>query len=276
MNDQEIIQLLKDTGHLEYPYGRPQGLDSHWKSQCLVDAHVSNAIGSYQSFMAEPLDRLCMKHHSQPARLDAGVGPATRELFAQPRKGCHGIGDYHAAFIHVDKTNMPGFLRPYWDEVFDLAVGSFAELGLKFIRTDQKSVANITVSFETRRKPWIGLAQVGNHQACNSTIWAQLHAGYHPEKIVPMWTQLLQHEFGHNCGWQHTRGGIMAATLMVELPPTWIGDPIEPLAKRMYGGVPIPGPEPEPPGPSPPSDDVMVLTHRDGRKWSVTPWPEVP
>ena len=295
MTDQKIIQLLKDTGHLDQPCG---GSRQEWNVEELAsvgDWPVGRAIASYQDFHSECLDRFCLDHHSRPARADGDIGPATRDLFALPRcghpdygpdvaaatgsgnwRGCHGIGNYHSALVHVDKTDMPGFLRPHWDEALKLAFASFAEIGLKFALTDDESKANIIVTFETARRGWIGLAIVGSGQSCNSTIWAQFHAGYHPTKIVSMWTQLLMHEFGHNCGWQHTRGGVMSATLMVELPPTWIGDPIEPLAKRMYGGVPIPGAEPPEPGP-PGQDRVGKIVWSDGsRGYDLIPEAEVP
>ena len=293
MTDQEILDLLRHIGHFQYPFGKDAGrMPIDCLSFPLNHPAVEKAIASYQDFMIEDLDRFCLAHHSRPAHADGDVGPATRELFAQPRcgcpdygpdvaaaigtgswKSCHGIGNYHSAFIHVDKTKMPGFLKPYWDEVVDRAFESFAEIGLKFVLTDQKSAANITVTFETRRKPWIGLANVGSRQPCNSTIWAQFHAGYQPSKIVSMWTQLTQHEWGHNCGLQHVRGGKMSATLMVEQPLSWIGDPVWPFLKRLYGGEPIPG-GPEPPGPPPPVPDDGgyhgILLRSDGAKLDCT------
>lgn len=286
MTDQEILTLLHHTGHIAHPFGQ-EGATAWDSTFPLEHPDIEKAIHSYQDFHSDCLDRFCLDHHSRPAHADGDVGPATRELFALPRcghpdygpkiaaatgsgnwKGCHGIGDFHSALIHVDYTDMPEFLKLHWEEVWERAVASFAEIGLSLLRTEDKSRANITVSFETRRQNWIGLAIVGSGQSCSDTIWAQFHAGYHPQKIVSMWTQLLMHEFGHNCGWQHTRGGVMSATLMVELPPTWKGDPIYPLAKRMYGGVPVPGTTP-PDVPPVAGEEFMagILTRQsDGRK----------
>ncbi|KKK63128.1 hypothetical protein LCGC14_2997440 [marine sediment metagenome] len=70
MTDQEIIQLLKDTGHLEFPMGSASIYPV--ESQSLDDGSVALAISSYQDFMLFELDRLCLAHHSRPARPDGG------------------------------------------------------------------------------------------------------------------------------------------------------------------------------------------------------------
>lgn len=292
MTDQEIIDLLQRTGHLETPFGRHVDHSPSYVGSSLIRPEVRYAIASYQDFMSEPLDRLCLAHHSRPAHADGDVGPATRELFALPRcgcpdygpdvaaatgsgswAGCHGIGNYHSALVHVDDDGIPDFLLPHFDDVWDRTIASFAAIGLKFVWTNDKSEANITMSFVDRSRGWIGLAIVGSGQSCDSQIWCRYLATWEPSDIVSMWTELLMHELGHNTGLQHSRGGIMAPSLIYGLPPTWKGDPSEPILKRLYGGVPIPG-GPEPPGPPPPVPDDGgyhgILRRKDGAELDCT------
>ena len=294
MTDQEIIQLLENTGHLGWPLGSASGMvltDIGCRS--LGQPAVARAVASYQDFMLPDLDRFCLKHHGRPAHADGKPGPATYELFAQPRcgcpdygpnvaaatgngswAGCHGVGGYHAAKIHVYRENMPGFLVPHWEEVLERAIASFAKIGLRFIRAERPGAANITVTFETRSRGWIGLAIVGSNQSCGTTIWAKFLATYQPKDTVEMWTELVMHELGHNAGLQHSRGGIMNPSIIYGLPATWIGDPSEPILNRMYGGEPVPGSAP--PTPEPPSGIVGRLEMSDGKAYHVTPVPEVP
>ncbi|KKN77719.1 hypothetical protein LCGC14_0356930 [marine sediment metagenome] len=264
MKDQEVIELLLKTGHLKFPFGDRQEVPQDTFALTLAHPVIEKAVASYQDFMVECLDPLCLKHHGRPARSNGVSGPATAELFeisrceypdygeeVRPRnvqaaigsgswKGCHDIGDYHAATMFIDTKNMPSFWEKILETVWGRFVAANAEIGMQWIRTDDRENANTTLSFTLGRKPWIGLAIVGSNESCSSKIWLQLLASYEPQDLVAMLTELLLHEGGHNMGLYHTRGGIMSATIVRGLPASWKGDPSESILHKLYGGVPIP------------------------------------
>lgn len=263
--DQEISQLLFDTGHMNCPRGcKTHDFARYNLPSDFGDRHVKEAIASYQDFMSHDLDRLCLKHHLRPAQADGRVGPATRELFEQDRcgcpdygeaheyslpktgdgnwKGCHGIGDFHAAKVHIDDSLMPGFLKDVFDQVWDGTVGAYQAVGLQLIRTQSKTEANIRASFVRRGSGWIGLAQMGYGQTCRDNIWCQYSAAFNPSKTVRLWIGLFLHEIAHNCGIGHTRTGHMSPSIQ-DLTPTWENDSSRPILARKFGGEPIlPGP----------------------------------
>lgn len=275
MTDREVIELLERTGHLYYPFGEIQVIQhDEWKSLSeiveypleakFVDPFIEKAIASYQDFMIESLDPLCCKHHKRSFRSNTGIGPATRELMDLPRcgcpdygedvqaaigkgswAGCHDIGDFHAATIYVDETNMSAFLEPVFQKVWDRSVAAYAEIGLQFTRTEDKKAANIHMSYELGRRTYIGLAQVGRGQPCKGDqIWCKFLASYEPAKLLEYWTRLTMHEWGHLASLQHTRGGTMNPSITPG-PASWKGDPSEPILKGLYGGVSIPTAGPE-------------------------------
>ncbi len=287
MTDQEIIQLLFDTGHLNHPFGERSGLAAPKAAVegPLNHPRIERALASYQDFMAECLDPLCIKHHGRSLRDKGIIGPATRELLELPRCGCpdygeevrpanvqaaigsgswarcHGVGEFHAAKAFIDDRYMPSFLKPVWDEVWDKSAAAYAEIGLLWTRTEDRGEANTIIEFERGRKGWIGLAIVGQNESCSSTIWAHFLASYNPSETVAMWTELVLHELGHNASLQHSRGGIMNPSIMRGLDPTWVGDPSESILRRLYGGKPVGVPEPptpEPPVPPTPGDLRIV------------------
>lgn len=285
MTDYEIIELLRTTGHLGYPFGKKQ--DYAPPTLGLRDPAVERAIASYQEFNVLQLDPLSLEHHSRAACCDGDVGPATRRLLAMQRcgcadygpdvqaatgsgswAGCHDIGDFHAATAYVDDKGMPGFLKPLWDRVWAGAVAAYEQIGLRWILVDGPDGANTKISFVSRSRGWIGLARVGQSQSCSSEIWAQFLATYHPSNVLDRWTELLMHELGHNAGLQHTRGGIMHPSIS-GAPLTWIGDPSETILKRYYGGEPI-DPRPEPP-PRPPDTAHGLISMSDGREFDAIP-----
>jgi hypothetical protein len=277
MNASQIIELLDSTGHLDYPYGKWQ--ERPPASTGLDVSGVQRAIASYQDFNMAALEPLCQCHHSRPPQANGEIGPATRELFKSricgcpdygekvlpvvgkgSWKECHGIGKYHAATVYIDESGMPGFLKPLFDEIWGRVVRSYEDIGLRWIRTTKRD-ANIDFRFVNRGAGWIGLAIVGQGQSCGSQIWCKYVSGWHPSNVVPAWTELIQHELGHNCGLQHSRGGKMNASLIIGGDPTWRGDPSESILKRLYGGVPIPAPEPPvPPGPPPGEEDPRTFS----------------
>lgn len=292
MNDTKIIELLKDTGHLDYPFGEKQDIPPDFassKTRTIEDPIVEKGIDSYQDLLIEHLDPLCLKHHSRPARLGTGMGPATQELFELPRCGCcdygeavlpavgkgswprcHNIGEFHAATVRVDKRGIPSFLEPVFEQVWDRVVASYEALGLRWIRTEDDD-ANIDFTFVSRSRGWIGLAIVGQGETCGSHIWCRYLSTYKPRDVVGEWATLIMHELGHNASLQHTRGGIMSPSIINGLTATWKGDPSESILKRQYGGEPI---EPKPPGP--PDGKYGIIHWQDGTFSDVMPRARVP
>lgn len=156
--------------------------------------------------------------------------------------GCH--GDYpenHAVTFQVDKRNMPSFLKDHFEEAWKLCAAAYAYVGVALVREDENSSANVRVTWE-RGRGWIGLAIVPRGPGCGTRIWAKFDTRWAPSNLVPGWAKLLGHEFGHNMGYGHTRGGIMNPTLSVpsSFPETaWLNDIAYPMFKRNFGGMPI-------------------------------------
>lgn len=279
-SDNEIITTLSNTGHLRHPFGHPQDVPRDVFELPLTHQIIEKGLASYQDFMAVCLDPLCMHHHGRPAQHTGVIGPATRDLLAQPRcgccdygedvaaatgtgswSGCHDVGDFHAATVYVDESGMPGFLRPLFQNVWDNVVASYAALGLQFTRVDDYESGNIAMSFVRRAPGWIGLAVVGSDQSCGSQIWCRYLSTYKPSDVVTEWTTLVKHEFGHNAGLHHTRGGVMNPGIINGLPVSWKGDPSEAVLNKKYGGKPIAPEPPDPPtpGPTPPTETFKAM-----------------
>jgi hypothetical protein len=296
--DLAILQRLKTTGHLDFPFGKPRAFTRPLQDCKLTDPDIALSIASYQDFDGVQLDVLAIKHHGRAAMHDGEVGPATMELFDLPRccvadyghpvakaltaeaigsgpwKGCHAIGNFHSAIVMVDETNLPAWLKPLWVEVLRRVQQAYDEIGLRFVFVTEDRVNYLTgkkfegshqtaLSFVTSSDGWIGLAIVGGSgMTCSSTpIWLRLLATYtggsSNEARIQQWTSLVKHELGHNCGLQHSRGGVMNPSIVNGLPVSWSGDPSETLLERLFGGERVPAADPGPtpgPGPAPPSD----------------------
>lgn len=183
-------------------------------------------------------------------------------------KRCHGIGDFHACHVRflnrppdhlarngnlkycleaVTKANQAIGLQMYWSGP-----------GCPIQDGDGKST-QLTAEYVPRSNGWIGLAQVVSNRPCNSLHWSRYLATYlrnsTDAQIRRMWPILFLHEFGHNKGTGHTRGGIMNPGIL-SLPPTWEGDTLSAWLRAHYGGEAIPDkPDPpKPPGPPGPPD----------------------
>lgn len=275
-----VIEYLAVYGHLRYPFGHQQDLPADISTLKLTDAPVREALRSHQSF---DLNYHVMSgaYRQQPSIATGELGPVTSAMIASPRcgcpdyraqathdelpaigtgswKGCHSIGNFHCAKIHVTNS-PPGFLAPVWDEVKRRVTQSYEELGLRWIFDAPNGGHQTSLTFYPRSNGWIGLAIVGQGESCSSQpIWLRLletyKGGSTPDQITSQWTTLTKHELGHNCGLDHSRGGVMNPSIVDGLPVSWRGDPSETQLKRWFGGEPVPGsnPEPEPP---PPGDD---------------------
>lgn len=310
MDTQEAIRRLWDYGHFANP-AKPDTFnvkETDLQTLRINDPVVKQAIQSYQDFNAIEGDRIALDHHARPLIHDGELGPATVELLQASRCAvpdyrrdplpavgtggwarCHGIGNFHAATVYINRSTMPSFLAPLWDQVWANVVRSYEEIGLRFIATDNSSTHNTSITWVRPSGGWIGLAIVGRGQSCGSKIWSRYDQNYRggsaSSSIITQWTTLVKHELGHNCGLEHSRGGVMNPSIVNGLPVSWRNDPSESLLKRWFGGEPIPrdepDPEPDPDDPVPPGSDVtaagtVTFNYPGGKKsFILIPRPEV-
>ena len=179
-------------------------------------------------------------------------------------KRCHNIGNFHCA--HVRFVNAPpahltrnGNLK----YILEVVRAANQRIGLQLYFSgpgcpiqDGTGHAQLTAEYVPRSNGWLGLAQVVTNRPCNSTHWSRYLATYlrngTDAQIRRMWPILFLHEWGHNMGTGHTRGGIMNPGLL-SLAPTWDGDILSSWLRTHYGGEPIPS-APKPDEPDRPDD----------------------
>lgn len=281
LQDNDIIQLLWDTGHFRNPaFPDTQVVkEADLPTLNLTSEVVKHAVQSYQDFLSPTLEHLSMQIHKRSAIIDGEIGPATKQLFTVERCGCPdypenaaeavGRGSWpagcypeyprnHAFKVQVNKNGMPSFLQPIFEKCWDMVVSAYDDIGIRFVRADNDNKANTLVTFQSLSGSTIGLAIVpGSAPACNYRIWARFEPSYRPNDLVNQWARLLAHEFGHNMRLQHSRGGIMNPSIIGGefKPKAWRGDPSESILTTYFGGVPVGGgttPPPPPPPPVPP------------------------
>lgn len=318
MERNALIGRLWDLGHFHNP-AHPTGVTKdELPGLQLHDAPVRTAIQSYQEFMAADFDRLSLESHGRIGIADGDVGPATERLMLVDRCGCPdyemataeetGRGSWpvgchseypenHAFAIYFDYGSMPGYWKSVWDEAWMLVRQAYADIGIAFFEVKDKSKAN-TVSTWQRGRGWIGLAIVPRRPQCGERIWAKYDnrygARFGRQKAIDQLARLMAHEFCHNMGLSHTRGGIMNPSI-TSGPFTrtaWRGDPSEPALSRFFGGEPVdlhdvgpdpeppkpPAPEPEPPGPNEfwfSGDFELMQGDTSLGRYILTPKPEV-
>ena len=144
---------------------------------------------------------------------------------------------------------MPSYLAPVFESAWELVRQAYANMGILFLREDSNGRANTLVTWQ-RGAGWIGLAIVPRSPRCGDRIWAKFDNRYRPAQLLDQWSRLLAHEFGHNMGMSHSRGGIMNPSITSGkfTPTAWRGDPSESILRRYFGGVPVPIPgSPNPP-----------------------------
>lgn len=216
---------------------------------------LNEAIASYRSFM------------------NVSEDVSIEDLFALPRCGCpdfqvnNGSGSWpvgchpdwpnnHTFHVYFNFNTQPNHWKSVFEEAWLLVEQAYADIGMVFVKTDNRSEANTIVTWQ-RGSGWIGLAIVPNNPRCGQTIWAKYDNRYGTsfdrQTLIYQLAYLMAHEFGHNMGLSHSRGGIMNASLSrgVFTPTMWRDDPSYPILKRWFGGESSPPiwsiPQPEQP-----------------------------
>ena len=279
-----LIAFLDHYGHLRHPFGEEQSVPDLSTLSMKSDA-VQDALQSYRSFHAAPLEYIAAgiwPVDASPAQTGYGsnssllLDQATKILVNTSRcscpdygaaeaeelpagsgswSGCFGIGQFHHAHIKF-LNSPPSFLTPVFDTIWQRVVDAYAEIGLLFTKVPADDFANIEVTFTELGGSTIGLAIVGSGEGCQDTIWAKFAPSYKPANTVSEWTTLIKHELGHNCGLQHSNGGVMNPYIMAGLPVSWKNDPSFPLLSQRFGGKQIPQ--------APPTSRSLVLAWQNG------------
>lgn len=271
----DLIQKLFDLGHFHNPAHMTGVTEANLQDLVLTDAVVKTAIQSYQEFFAVELDTFSADINGRTAIADGEIGPATERLFAMERcgypdysveaanqkgsgswpSGCHAQWpNNHSFTIQVNKAGMPAFLQAIFEDAFELVRQAYANIGIVFIREDDNNRANTLVTWQ-RGAGWIGLAIVPRSPRCGERIWARFDNRYRPSQLLDQWARLLAHEFGHNMGMSHSRGGIMNPSITSGpfTKTAWRGDPSEGILRRYFGGNPVNIGGNAPPTPTPPN-----------------------
>lgn len=282
MDSKTIIRKLWDLGHFFNPAHLTDVTESDLDKLKLTDDVVMIAIQSYQEFMAADFDAISLEKHFRIGIADGHIGPATEQLFEVERCGMPdyqqgdmavGSGSWpancrqatwpntHTFSVQVDKRNMPSFLgtkndpNSVFEKCWVRVRQAYADIGIVFLREDNNNRANTLVTWQ-RGSGWIGLAIVPSRPQCNSRIWAKFDISYRPNDLFNQWCRLLAHEWCHNMGLSHTRGGIMNPSI-VSGPfsaTAWRGDPSFPALARFFGGKPVDLKD----GPPPVDPDIPV------------------
>lgn len=273
---QQIIRQLWDYGHFQNP-DMPTGVCERDLPRLTLDSPaVRTALDSYRDMMDLPftvnstgeVDRElvgavmmprcgCPDYPKVAMAVDEVVGDSLTGRGSWPAN-CH--PDYpgrHTFTVQFDFRGLPSFLgnpedpNSVFARAWHLCRAAYADMGIMFV-VQQNNRANTLVTWQ-RGNGWLGLAIVGRGQQCGSRIWAKYDNRYNPASPVTQWKQLFKHEFGHNMGFGHLRGGVMNASLTRgnDSLTSWRGDPGERQMRAWFGGLPIPL-EPGPgPGPGP-------------------------
>lgn len=228
----EIINKLIQYGYL------PNG---EYK---LTDSLVVDAIAAYREFnqihylSLENLFRIprCGYPDIIPDATGSGSWPS----------GCHSeFPNNHSFAVYFDLAGIPSHWKAAFDQAWSLVQQAYADIGMAFFRVFERSKANSVVTWQ-RGAGWIGLAIVPRGPKCGQTIWAKFDNRYGSsfplERLISQLAFLMAHEFGHNMGASHTRGGIMNPSLINGTfnPDQWRkNDPLLPTLTRWFGGQPI-------------------------------------
>jgi hypothetical protein len=294
-HERKIIQEVWNTGNYFSPQALAicKVEEKDLPKLRLSDRVSQAALRSWQEISGIELDKHAYEYHGRAAIIDGIAGPATLETVEAGRdchvrdyedpdspegvmralgtsgnwKECHGLRNFHAANCSI--TNQaPAHVRPHFGEVLRRCRAAYQDIGLQLYFggpgspiQDGKSGFQLTASFVGSSSGWIGLAQVATNRGCGTQLWSRYLSSYmrnssSAEAIIRQWCVLFLHEWGHNCGSGHTRGGIMNPSIL-SLGATWRGDVAESWFRRMYGGVPVPTDPDGPDKPDPKPHDLQ-------------------
>jgi len=231
-----IIEKLIKYGYLSA--GEYEGLD---------DSRVVDAIERYRDFLqVHTLDNESLFNLDRCGEPDI-VDPETLGSGSWP-KGCHKDEwpNNHAFAIYFDMSNFPKHWGPAFEQAFALVQAAYANIGIAFFRTMDRKKANTIVTWQ-RGQGWIGLAIVPRNPQCGQQIWAKFDNRYglsfSLQQLIYQLAYLMAHEWGHNMGMSHTRGGIMSPKLVNGIfhEDQWRrNDPaFNQYLKRFFDGEPI-------------------------------------
>lgn len=231
-------------------------------------------VGPITNFMLEEVYRCPMPDHPPPENAsfdygDEGLNAAV-ESYREYANYVGGTGswpkcdperpDVHSTRVNVMTAKASAHQKGILAETLKMVEACEAEMGqaVRHILDGDPSKAEHDVRFEHIAGSTIGYAYFPQPNTCDQVVKARIDNTFNVNSFV--FAELLVHEYkGHSDGQQHTRGGIMNASIgRPTRPPSWKGDPHEKTKKRYYGGVPVPpkdGPTPDDPVPVPPVGD---------------------
>ncbi len=254
MDDKSKIERLFELGHFFNPkYPNCHNVSAHDLAKLTFkDVVVQEALTSFQYMMGVDLARL------------GAMGPAEEDVFDMPRCG---QPDYdHPALLgkvgtgswpepcqkagvtySLNKSAMPSKFKDTFDtQILAPVIATYAKIGVRLIPHTGTGQANIRIAFVPLLGSTIGLAEF-NNRSCNDSVFCHLDTGFAPNEATE--ADLLCHEMGHNMNLNHTRGGVMNASLSsISEFKGWIpSDPSYNTLVRLFGGEPVDNPNPPPP-----------------------------
>jgi hypothetical protein len=159
----------------------------------------------------------------------------------------------HSVRVSVLTAGFSGHQKQLMRQVLKMVEDCEAEMGqsVRHILDGDPAKAEHDVRGEYIAGGTIGYAYFPQPNTCNQVVKARIDNSYNASQY--MLARLYVHEYkGHSDGLQHTRGGLMNASIMQSnSPPSWKGDPHESTKRRYFGGEPLnptPTPTPVPPG----------------------------
>jgi hypothetical protein len=142
---------------------------------------------------------------------------------------------------------MPDRIHGWWDDIIDMVLGAYAEIGMLIKRTNEFGKAHSLLSFEVLPGSTIGLAQLPGSAAarCATGFFCKLDPGYAPNAIQV--ATLLAHEWGHNMDSGHISGDpIMHPSIRTGWNESFRGTQFGDRLSRWFGGEPVGDDEPPP------------------------------
>jgi len=268
----KLINTCIAYGHQFNPVIREYFQDADFAN--LTDVQEQMLIASYQQMMAPQHEALCRAIHNRDPWFDGEPGPASDALVELQRCACKDylpldmkatgtgswragcLADYpniHAVYYHLDDSRMPARTKGWWDEIVQMVHNAYDEVGMLLVKTENKSQAQLLLSFEVLAGSVIGLAQLpplSQSAICDRGYFCKLDPGYAPSalQVATLWA----HEFGHNMGSGHISGDpIMHPSIQSgwsrSFKGTTFGNRLDKwFGGQRTGGTPTPGPTPGP------------------------------